>query len=199
VEAAIDLARVGGGFADPVLGSQAVFRECLTALARPGTIVHLPGAATPPGGLCRAAAAVALALLDQDTRVWLSRSLGASAPSLRFHTGCAVVSDPSTADFAIVAAPRELPPLAAFSAGTEEYPDRSTTVIVQVDALAPAGPWRLSGPGVRGKTSLEAAGLGDEFVREWAANRSRFPRGVDVLLAAGAQACGLPRTTAIEA
>ncbi len=195
---AVDLAGIAPGFDDPVLASQAVFRRCLTALARPGTIVECGAAAATPAGLHAAAGALALALLDQDTRLWLSPALAAAGAYLRFHTGCRIADDPARADFALVASPAELPALEALPAGTDEDPDRSATIFLQLDGLSGARGWCLSGPGIRGAARLHASGLGDAFLAQWAANGARFPRGVDLFLVCGERLCGLPRTTRIE-
>jgi alpha-D-ribose 1-methylphosphonate 5-triphosphate synthase subunit PhnH len=195
-----DLAQVAPGFADPALESQMLFRSALTAMSRPGTIQICEPAPSPPTGVAPAANALLLALLDQDCRLWLSPSLnGAAAGSLRFHTGCVLVGEPRLADFALVAAPAELPPLGAFDPGSDEYPDRSATLVLQVQALESGGPWRLSGPGIRGEARLRAGGLGADFLAQWRSNAKNFPRGVDLFLACDARLCALPRTTRIEA
>lgn len=190
---------IGRGFADPVLASQAVFRRCLSAFSNPGAVTTIESDAAAPAGLCAAANAVMLSLLDQDTKLWLSPGVGGSvAGHLRFHTGCIPVSHPALADFAFIGQPRDLPPLEAFPVGSDEHPERSATLIVQVAGLSPEGGWRLSGPGIREGRRLAADGLGQEFVSRWAENCARFPRGVDMLLVCGNRVCGLPRTTRIE-
>jgi alpha-D-ribose 1-methylphosphonate 5-triphosphate synthase subunit PhnH len=195
----LDLAEVAPGFADPTLESQAVFRRGLAALSRPGTLQDCGDVPAPPPGVEPAANALLLALLDQDCRLWLSPSCnGAGAGYLRFHTGCVLVGEQRQADFALVAAPAELPPLGSFDLGTAEYPNRSTTLVVQVGTLSDAGPWRLTGPGIRGEARLQAAGLGADFLAQWRHNAKSFPRGVDLFLASGTRLCGLPRTTRIE-
>ncbi len=66
---------ITGGFADPVFNGQAVFRAVMDAMARPGSIHHLPELAQPPSPLSASAAAVALTLCDQDTPVFLDAGL----------------------------------------------------------------------------------------------------------------------------
>lgn len=194
----LDLAGIAPGFADATLESQAVFRRGLAGLAHPGTLQECVDVPAPPQGVHPAANALLLALLDQDCRLWLSASLsGAVAGYLRFHTGCVLVGEPGHADFALVAAPAELPPLGSFDIGSDEFPDRSATVIVQVGALSAGGPWRLWGPGIRGEARLQAAGLGADFLAQWKHNAAAFPCGVDLFLASGNLLCGLPRTTRI--
>lgn len=196
----IDLSAVGAGLADPVFDSQRVFRGCLEALSRPGMVVEMRAGDEGVPGLHAASGALLLALLDQDTRLWLSPSLanGRAGSSLRFHTGCTVTTSPELADFALVAAPHELPALGAFAPGSDEHPERSATVVLQVPSLSAAGGWRLSGPGIHAQAQVRVESLGAEFLAEWEANRLRFPCGIDLYLTSGEQLCGLPRTTRIE-
>jgi alpha-D-ribose 1-methylphosphonate 5-triphosphate synthase subunit PhnH len=196
---AIDLASVGPGFADPVLESQAAFRGCLSALATPGALVSVGAGLEPLPGMHAAASALLLALLDQDTRLWISPGFATSpvATTLKFHTGCTFAASPGEADFALVSAAEELPPLDAFSAGSAEYPERSATVVLQVPVILGAG-WRLTGPGIRGEARLSVPALGAGFLPQWERNRARFPRGIDLYLTCGEILCGLPRTTRIE-
>lgn len=195
---ALDLASIGPGFADPVLDSQAAFRRALAALSRPASIVGCGEELRPPAGLHRAAYALALALLDRDCRLWLGAPVPEAVAQLRFHTGCILATRPDDAHFALIPSPRQMPPLESFARGSDETPDRSATLILQVEALDADGPWRLSGPGIRGPARLGVAGLDGRFVAQWARNGARFPRGVDLFLACGGRLCGLPRTTRIE-
>ena len=56
----------------------------------------------------------------------------------------------------------------------------------------------LEGPGIQTTTTLTISPLPEDFLAEWHDNRARFPRGVDLVLAApGAVAC-LPRTVTIR-
>ena len=193
-----NLSSLSAGFESPALASQHVFRAALEALARPGRIARVAAVADAPAELEPAACALALALLDQDTTLWLSPALaaGQAGAYLRFHTGCRLADAPASADFAIAEA-HELPPLDAFSSGSEDYPDRSATVIVQVGELREGEGWALEGPGVRGTARLRVAGLGSEFTAAWKSNLARFPRGIDLFLACGRELCGLPRTVRI--
>jgi len=185
----LELTGVEPGFADLALESQAVFRGALEALSRPGRIVECR----------RAATALALALLDQDTRLWLSPRARREAATLRFHTGCPVVAEAAAADFLLVGEPAELPELDSLACGSDEAPHRSASVILRVASLADDGGWKLSGPGIHGTAQLRVGGLGAQFLEQWARNGKRFPRGVDLFLCSGDRLCGLPRTTLLEA
>ncbi len=184
-------------FRDAALGPQAVFRTLLDALARPGRVLDLGGdVPAPPSPVDPALYATALALVDFETPVWLDPVLAPLAEPLRFHTGAPLVAEPRRAAFALIGEPSAMPPLAAFAQGSADYPDRSTTLVVQVEAFADA-PWRLTGPGIRDEVGFGAAGLPADFVDQWRANGAGFPCGVDLVLVAGDLVAGLPRTTVI--
>lgn len=193
---------IDGGFASPVFEAQAAFRAVMDGMARPGTIQPLRDAARAPAPLSPAAAVIALTLCDHDTPVWLDPALAASEAVgawIGFHTGAPLTDVPAEAHFAFAARPATLVALDNFSAGTQEYPDRSTTLVLQVDSLRSGGALRLEGPGIETSSSLSADPLPRHFVEQWRQNNARFPRGIDAILAsAGALAC-LPRTTRITA
>jgi alpha-D-ribose 1-methylphosphonate 5-triphosphate synthase subunit PhnH len=189
------------GLPDPVLDSQRIFRGVLEALAHPGRVVAVAGPSPTPPAVSTASAAVCLALLDFETPTWLDAVARGdeTADWLRFHCGCPIAAEPGRARFALITDPGRMPPLDAFDAGSDEYPDRSATLIVQVSGLTAGMGRRLIGPGIAGEAQLEAIGLADGFWAQLARNQARFPRGVDVILAAGAEVAALPRTTRTEA
>src|SRR5687767_5696522 len=106
-------------------------------MARPGRIVEVPALPAVPALLSPAAAAVCLALIDFETPVWLDAT--AHTPDivelLKFHCGAPIIEQPERADFALVTDVSSMPPLDAFAPGTDEEPERSATVIVQVTSL----------------------------------------------------------------
>jgi alpha-D-ribose 1-methylphosphonate 5-triphosphate synthase subunit PhnH len=187
-----------GGFADPVFDSQSVFRGILTALSRPGTVVVLGDTAAPPPPLASGAAAVVLTLADATSPVWLDPVLTGSIPAwIGFHTGAPVVALPAAAAFAVVVAGPAAAPYHAFPLGTAEYPDRSATIILQVESLEGGPPLVLTGPGIDGEARIAPRPLPADFVGLMRANRALFPRGVDLFLVAGNRVAGLPRSIRI--
>lgn len=188
------------GFNDTTLDSQRAFRTALDALSRPGRIVTMPdllpdGAPKP---LMPATAALALALFDYETPVWLDEAADTPAVRdwLRFHCGCPLVSDKAQARFALLAGKAEA--LAGFDTGTDAYPDRSATLIRQVESLSDGPAYRLSGPGIAQEETLKINALHADFDSDWQKNAKLFPRGLDLFLVAGNQLAGLPRTTRID-
>lgn len=193
--------RLQPGFADPVLESQSVFRAMLNAMARPGQCQDIAPALDVPAPLRPLAAAVCLTLLDVDTALWLdgpARDSEALRRFLAFHCGCPLIGDPAEAAFALIADPPAMPPLAAFGQGSAEYPDRSTTLVLQVDTLNEAAGPVLRGPGIEDSRRFDADPLPPGFWAQARANRAGFPRGVDIFFAAPGQLAALPRSTRLE-
>jgi alpha-D-ribose 1-methylphosphonate 5-triphosphate synthase subunit PhnH len=143
------------GFANPVLDAQASFRGVLSAVAEPGTVhcVAKPAGCCP--GFSAAMTALALTLLDFETRLWLDVGpQSAAAAYLRFQAGAHVVSAPGQAAFAFVTQPAKMLPLSAFAQGTLEFPDTSCTIIMDVRAIETTRGLRLTGPGIPGTRRL---------------------------------------------
>ena len=189
-----------GGFAEPVYAAQAAFRAVMDAMARPGSIHRLEAAASPPLPMNAAAGAIALTLCDHDTPVYLSKSLvEAGLPGwLAFQTGALVTEDRDEAMFAFLDLDSPLPPLSTFASGTQEYPDRSTTIVFELPALDGGEEYLLSGPGIDGTASMAPRGLPASFEDMWRANHALYPRGVDLVLVAGQDMLCLPRTVNIR-
>ena len=188
------------GLADPVLDAQGIFRCVLDAMAHPGRVVTVPSAVEPPPPLGLATAAVCLTLLDFETPLWLDPA--ARTPEvleyLRFHCGAPILESRAAASFAVVADALQLPPLGSFQAGSDEYPDRSTTVIVQAGEITEGVGRRLTGPGIDGARRLSVEGASPRIWGMLLENQGLFPRGIDVLITAGSRLVGLPRTTRVE-
>lgn len=189
------------GFGDPVHDAQAVFRAVLDALSRPGRAVTVPAEMPVLPPFEPAALAVCLALADPDTPLWLDPPLRRPdiEAHLRFHAGCPLTDGMAEASFAVVADPRRMPPLDAFALGDDQFPDRSTTVIVQVPALCGGDGVVASGPGIPHPIAFAPAGLPGAFWTWAARNHALFPRGVDILFACGRELIGLPRSSRLEA
>jgi alpha-D-ribose 1-methylphosphonate 5-triphosphate synthase subunit PhnH len=187
------------GFVDPVLEAQSAFRSIMEATARPGKVCPLDATLTPPAPLSRGAGVLALTLFDHDTPVWLDAPLASDDVTywLRFHTRAPVVTDPQGAAFAILSRLERAPPFDAFALGTLDYPDRSTTVILQVDSLERGRPLVLAGPGIKDHVTLRAEPLPADLPRQLAVNRALFPRGIDLLLVTGSRVAALPRSVTL--
>ena len=185
-------ATLSGGFAEAPIQSARAFRGILEAMARPGTLHRVAGA-MPPAPLSPAAGAVLLTLCDTTTPLHLAGA--ADCADLRdwiaFHIGAPLVA----AEQATFALGRwdELQPVARFGIGQPDYPDRSATLIVELDRLTNHGP-ALTGPGIETVTWLNLP-----ETAAFRANRALFPLGFDTIFTGGDRIAALPRSTRVEA
>jgi alpha-D-ribose 1-methylphosphonate 5-triphosphate synthase subunit PhnH len=196
------IAELPAGFADKVLSAQSTFRSVMDAIARPGTVQQVVASAGTPGPMMRGTAAIALTLFDHDTPIWLDARMSETsevAKWLKFHSGAPVLDDPSVCHFALIGDGSALPDLSRFSFGTNEYPDRSTTLILQVDSLKHGSAFELSGPGIDGSALLRAMIEPVDLFERLAINETLFPRGIDVVLVSGEAIVAIPRTTRLVA
>lgn len=188
------------GFDNPVHDGQRVFRRLLDAMAHPGRIVELDVDLPATSPLQPAAFAVLLALADFETPLWLSP--GAASPdtlaAIRFHCGAPVVADPSRAAFAVAAKADERPQLDTLDLGSDAYPERAATLIVQVDALGTGREVALRGPGIDGTARLAVDGLDGDFWSERKPLEILFPRGLDLVLVHDRAVVTIPRSTVLE-
>jgi alpha-D-ribose 1-methylphosphonate 5-triphosphate synthase subunit PhnH len=194
-------AELPAGFADKVLSAQSAFRSVMSAMARPGSVQPIAVSVGAPDGMMRGTAAVALTLFDHDTPIWLDGAMAATsevARWLKFHTSGPVVGDASIASFALIGDAKNLPALDRFAFGSNEYPDRSTTLIVQVESLSQGAAYELRGPGIDGTAILQATIQPRDLFARLAINAALFPRGIDVVLVDDASIVAIPRTTRIE-
>ena len=196
------IAELPAGFADKVLAAQSTFRSVMDAMARPGSVQRIAAIAGSPSPMMRGTAAIALTLFDHDTPVWLDPLMSETADVtkwLKFHTGAPVIADSSICSFALAGDARALPALDRFAFGSNEYPDRSTTLILQVESLTQGADYELRGPGIDGTVVLQALIQPVDLFERLAINAALFPRGIDVMLVADDAVVAIPRTTRLAA
>lgn len=221
------MSAIAAGFGDTIHDSQYCFRELLTAMSQPGTLVEL-NLAQGFGGMMPASTQVLLALADNSTPVWLSNAFAsdiAIKENLNFHLGCAILSSQKGAEplseiqqkpsFGVISQ-QDMANFdwsqTSFYVGCEEYPDRSTTVIVEVaglstvpcslsesDAESPVV-LRLSGPGIEHEARVVVQSLSPTAISAMLSQRKthKFPLGLDFILVSGEQVVALPRSTTVE-
>ena len=182
---------------DTVQDAQLVFRSLLTALSEPGSIQRLKVELTAPAPLHMATAAACLALMDFETTAWLADELDTDAVRtyLRFHCGLPLVAEAAQANFAVLSTPLAELDLNSYAQGSMGYPDKSATLLIQVDDLENGPHYWLSGPGIKDTAAFRVSGLPDDFADKWQQNFLAFPLGVDVIFCCGNQVLGLPRTS----
>ncbi|MDE0969928.1 MAG: phosphonate C-P lyase system protein PhnH [Octadecabacter sp.] len=179
-----------GGFLNQPIDASHAFRAIMIAMARPGEISVVAGV-KPPEPMSTAAGTVLLTLCDPETPLFLAPSH--DTPQIRdwitFYTG-APFTVAEHAIFAIGA--WDQLPLAVFPCGTAEYPDRSTTLIVELPTLTSSGAM-LSGPGIKDQTELSLPGT-----KIFQDNARLFPLGLDFIFTCGGCIAALPRTTRVS-
>ncbi|MGL4237714.1 phosphonate C-P lyase system protein PhnH [Tabrizicola sp.] len=182
---------LSGGFSETPLQSARAFRAILEAMARPGTI-HTVAGALPPPPLSIAAGVSLLVLADNTTPLHLAGSADCKPVRdwVTFHIGAPFVPA-AEADFA-VGTWDALQPVSRFRVGTADYPDRSATLIVEMDRLSAHGPC-LTGPGIE-----TAVWLSLPETAAFRANRALFPLGFDCLFTHESRLAALPRSTRVE-
>ena len=185
-------AALSGGFAEAPVQASHAFRAALTVLAQPGEIRALHGA-VPPAPLSVAAGVLVLTLCDGTTPLHLAGAADCEAVRdwITFHCGAPLVSA-ERAIFALGDWPA-LQPLHRFSIGQPDYPDRATTLIVELAQLEAEGA-ALRGPGIAGVAYLSLP-----EVAAFQANRAQFPLGFDCFFTCGTHVAALPRSTHVEA
>ena len=196
------VAELPAGFADKVLSAQSTFRSVMDAMARPGSVQHIAAAAGTPAAMMRGTAAIALTLFDHDTPLWLDPLMSETSEVtkwLKFHIGAPVIADSSICSFALIGDARALPALDRFAFGSSEYPDRSTTLILQVESLTQGSVLELRGPGIDGVAMLQATIQPTDLFERLAINAALFPRGIDVVLVHDDAIVAIPRTTRLVA
>ena len=204
----LELSEIGTGFSDISLGSQSVFRAALEALSYPGRSVPLEVTFEAPKAAQTSSSGLLLALLEPGSLLWLSPSLASTdaATWIVFHTDCKITQQQHEADFAWIKNWDELPLLENFALGTDEYPDHSTTCVIDLalptSSSISTPSLTLTGPGIAHHSTIDllsaTSAQAEDFVRQWTQNHSCFPRGVDIFLATSTGLIGLPRTTRID-
>ena len=196
------VAELPAGFADKVLSAQSTFRSVMDAMARPGSVQRVVAAAGTPVPMMRGTAAIALTLFDHDTPLWLDPLMSETSDVtkwLKFHTGAPVIADSSICSFALIGDAGSLASLDRFAFGSNEYPDRSTTLILQVESLTQGPALELRGPGIDGTAVLQATIQPANLFERLEINQTLFPRGIDVVLVHDDAIVAIPRTTRLVA
>jgi alpha-D-ribose 1-methylphosphonate 5-triphosphate synthase subunit PhnH len=201
-------------FKDAVHDSQQCFRLLLKAMSEPGEIVALDRS-KGFGSMHKAATQTLLSLSDNATPIWLSESYlkdAAIHENIRFHCGSPVTERQNSASFAVIAE-QDLADFdwnkATFSLGCEEYPDQSTTVIVELSSLTNGSvannskdgiTLTLSGPGIESQSMLNIGTVSQEFQHFLQGRQEHFafPLGIDLILVCDEIITCLPRTTLVE-
>ena len=182
------VAELPAGFADKVLSAQSTFRSVMDAMARPGSVQRIAAVAGAP------AADDARHRRDRADAVrsryaGLARCAGCRrrpmSPNGSSSTPARLSSRiPSICSFALIGDRASAAGARSLRVRQHEYPDRSTTLILQVESLTQGPAFELRGPGIDGTAVLRATIQPTDLFERLAINATLFPRGIDVVLVA---------------
>jgi len=186
------------GLTDPVGQAAQVFRVLLSAMAQPARACDIDLGLACVGRAHPASLAILLTLADTDTPVCLVGSAEVELGSfLRFHCGCPLAAHPQNAALGLISEPLLACRAFEFPIGTDEYPDTSATVILEVSSLV-AGPRQtIKGPGIRSSVEFAPA-VHAEFWSAWYTNTQLYPCGIDIIFTCANQIAALPRSSRLE-
>jgi alpha-D-ribose 1-methylphosphonate 5-triphosphate synthase subunit PhnH len=169
------------GFNDPDLGSHQTFRAIFTAMDHPGQIVTICENPNGPDVLNSASAATCLTLLDYETPVWTDVDWKNPAINwLQFDCESCIVTEPCMANYAIITKPAGMPALDYFMIGSDKYPEKATTMVIQVDDILPSTDNKYSNIFFEKTAQLELKGVPDKFWNQWQYLSDMYPLGIDI-------------------
>lgn len=176
-----------------------IFRSVLAAMSHPGCVIEFKFQTfTTPAGLSSEMAALLLTLCDFQTPIWMKSKTPDIEKFLKFYTGAPITRKKPEAAFAVVESADFYSPLSDFAQGTHEYPDRSTTLLFQVDHFTDIGNIELTGPGIATKTTFGAGNLAPTLWVDAIANHLNYPLGVDLIFVANNKLAAIPRSTRVK-
>ncbi len=200
----MNLTDIFPGFENTERESQIIFRQVLSSFSRPGLPFEInPRVKSYEADPGKVGTSLLLALMDTGSSLHLPGVDHDSALRnfLKFHTGCTFLNSPEQADYIWVQQSAHLPALQKCALGSAEFPEASTTLIIDVEGFKidansnRYNPW--FGPGINGELHLEVLGLKEGFWIERETIRPLFPCGVDVIFCSPTHIVSLPRSTRI--
>jgi len=167
------------------------FRSLLQAMAMPGTIETLV-TFQKPTGLSDAMAATLLTLCDAETNLFLADTYHNDEIKqwVGFHLNAPITSA-QDADF-FIGSWKDLEEKPSVKTGTDQFPDRSATFIIDVSKLENTG-LRLTGPGIKSHSFLSLPNA-----KPFTENQKSFPLGNDYYFCFENHIAAISRTTFVE-
>jgi alpha-D-ribose 1-methylphosphonate 5-triphosphate synthase subunit PhnH len=167
---------------------QTAFRQIMNCFAYPGRIAALETEAEHALPLLLAT------LVDREVSLADPLKLLSDDEHRRL---AARHASPEKAEFVVL--PGQCPPDFQPSLGSLENPEQAATLVLVADSLADGAALHLSGPGIPDVATTTVAGIDPDWWRKREQWNGGFPLGVDMIVVAGRQVLGLPRTTRINA
>lgn len=177
--------------------TQSVYRQLVNITSRPGHIEHIEEEVKNYSDFSNATLLTAMTLFDNEISFMTPDER--MDKELKVLTGAASIDDMSETDFIVVKGSDLKGEYFTETAhGVLISPEKSVTLIIEVDSLTSGESYTFTGPGIKDETKVKLA-LG----HEWMALRNEackeFPLGLDIILTDKEnQAMMIPRTTKVE-
>ena len=200
----MNILNISPSFENTERDSQIIFRQVLNSFSRPAVPFEIsPRVKSSKTDSARVGTSLLLALMDTGSslHLLLKEHDNNLADFLKFHTGCRIASGPEQANYIWVQSSERLPSLMECALGSAEFPEASSTLIIDVEGFkidansSNHSPW--TGPGINGELYIEIMGLNDQFWSDRKNIRPLFPCGVDVIFCSPTHIVSLPRSTRI--
>ncbi|MFN8523934.1 MAG: phosphonate C-P lyase system protein PhnH [Chloroflexota bacterium] len=178
----------------------AAFRALLDGMARPGTLQ--PVAPHPSGGPSAHVVSLLESVLDHEVTFALEPDDAPLLDSALRYTGSRTATL-EAADYVLARGTGVRRAISGAKQGELEYPDRSATILAQMDGISETETdglrIQLRGPGIADQRTLWVRGLAIEDVQLLRERNANLPLGVDLVLVtdSGWLAC-VPRYTRID-
>jgi alpha-D-ribose 1-methylphosphonate 5-triphosphate synthase subunit PhnH len=178
--------------------TQALFRAVMNAMAAPGSLLMAPS--PEPRNAMPLILKICDTLIDNEVTFSV---LGEKVDETFIDTVAMITNaayvDAARADFVIIPTRSSDRALVNISRGTLEYPEKSATVIWQVEDLTiPGGASvTLSGPGIESSVACTLDGLSREDLALIREINHEYPLGIDLIFCDDRHIVALPRTTRI--
>lgn len=178
--------------------TQRAFRQILEAMTFPGKIIQLEKGAVEMSPLISQTVLVCQTLLDSEVTFTILND-SETSHSIHAYTGSHAVSV-READFIVI--PQEatsmIDQLNWAKTGDLRDPQKSATLVYEVESLTNGSPLELRGPGIKDKTVVHA-NLTTDFLEIRARLNAEYPLGVDAIFIDGeGYILALPRTTKVS-
>ncbi|WP_042477247.1 phosphonate C-P lyase system protein PhnH [Bacillus ndiopicus] len=180
--------------------TQRAFRTLLNCFARPGTAGKLENNYTV-NGLYAETATICMSLLDGEVSFQTANKHREINQSVHAITGCQIKSL-EQADFIIIPHGTEqqqlLKAIELAKVGDLIDPQKSATIIIELDEIAPTITAQLTGPGIKTVEHIELA-VGKELLALRTSKNKEFPLGIDcIFIERSGRVIALPRTTSMS-
>lgn len=180
--------------------TQRAFRTLLNCFARPGTASELERDYSVEG-LYAETITVCMTLLDGEVSFQTAAECQEINQAVRVLTG-GQIKPLEQADFIIIphGTKKEqlLEAIEAAKVGDLIDPQKSATVIIELDEMTPTMTAQLMGPGIETVEVVELA-ICEELIALRASKNKEFPLGIDcILIEQSGRVMALPRTTSVK-